>query len=126
MEIAGLGTQIVDCVRVRALIEKHDETFLAQVYSERELIFCRDRTHATEHYAAIWAAKEAVFRCLGTTWRKGMPWTDVEIVCDNPVEPVVVVSGTAREIHDDRGIKIIHLTMAHCREFATATAIAVR
>jgi len=126
MEIAGLGTQIVDCARVRTLIEKHDETFLTQVYSEREVLFCRDRTQATEHYAAVWAAKEAVFRALGTTWRKGVPWTEVEIYCDNPIEPVVIVTGSTREIYDANGIKMIHLSMAHSREFATATAIAVR
>ena len=126
MEIAGLGTQVVECLRVRKLIDRHGEVFLAQVYTLREQVFCRDRTHATEHYAALWAAKEAVFRSLGTTWRRGVAWTDVEVVCDNPVEPYVVVSGPTKELLDQRGVRNVLLTMAHTRAFATATAVAVK
>ena len=126
MEIAGLGSHVVDCLRVRRLIEEHGEVFLAQVYTMREQVFCRDRKHSTEHYAAIWAAKEAVYRSLGTTWRRGMIWTDVEIVCDNPVEPYVVVSGPTKDLLDQRGVRSILLTMAHTRTFGTATAIATK
>ena len=126
MEIAGIGTQVVECLRVRKLIDRHADAFLAQVYTAREQVFCRDRTHSTEHYAAIWAAKEAVFRSLGTTWRKGVLWTDVEVVCDNPVEPCVVVTGATRSLLDARGVRNVMLTMAHTRAFATATAVALR
>jgi holo-[acyl-carrier protein] synthase len=126
MDIAGVGTQVVDCLRVRKLIDRHGEVFLSQVYTPREMTFCRDRAHSTEHYAAVWAAKEAVFRSLGTTWRKGTAWTDVEVLCDNPVEPAVVVTGATKDLLDARGVRNVHLSMAHCRAFATATAIAVR
>jgi holo-[acyl-carrier protein] synthase len=126
MEIAGLGTQVADCLRVRKLIEKHAERFLDEVYTAREQAFCRERAHATEHYAAVWAAKEAVFRSLGTTWRKGTAWTDVEVLCESPVEPAVVVTGATRGLLEARGVRNVMLTMAHCRAFATATAIAVR
>lgn len=126
MQIAGIGTQVVECVRVRQLIDKHADAFLAQVYTPREQVFCRDRAHSTEHYAAVWAAKEAVFRSLGTTWRKGVLWTDVEVMCDNPVEPCVVVVGATRQLLDARGVRNILLTMAHTRAFATATAVALR
>ena len=126
MEIAGLGTQVIDCLRVRKLIDEHGERFLAQVYTHREQLFCRDRSHTTEHYAALWAAKEAVFRSLGTTWRKGTAWTDVEILCDNPVEPAVVLTGPTRELLSTRGVRNVLVSMAHCRSFASATAIAMR
>lgn len=126
MEIAGIGTQVIDCLRVRKLIDRHEDAFLAQVYTSREQVFCRDRRHATEHYAALWAAKEAVFRSLGTTWKKGTAWTDVEILCENPVDPAVVVTGPTRALLDARGVKNVLVTMAHCRTFATATAMAVR
>lgn len=126
MDIAGIGTQVVDCLRVRKLIDQHGERFLAQVYTAREQLFCRDRTRSTEHYAAVWAAKEAVFRSLGTTWRKGVAWTDVEVLCEKPVEPAVIVTGPTKELLDGRGVRNVLVTMAHCRAFATATAIAVR
>lgn len=126
MDLVGLGTQIVECPRVRKLIDRHGETFLTQVYTERELVYCRDRTHSTEYYAAIWAAKEAVFRSLGTKWRRGVSWLDVEIVCGTAVEPRAVVSGPTRELLEARGVTAVLVTFAYTRLYATATAVAVK
>jgi holo-[acyl-carrier protein] synthase len=126
MEIAGLGTQIVDCLRVRRLIDKHADLFLEQVYTPREMLFCRDRRMSTEHYAALWASKEAVFRSLGTTWRKGISWKDIELICSNPMEPVVIIGGPTYQLQLARGVTEFKVTMAHSRQFATATAIALR
>ena len=125
MEIVGLGTQVIDCARVRALIEQHGETFLKQVYTDREVRYCNGKKATTEQFTALWAAKEAVFRSLGTTWKRGTNWTDVEIVCEGGV-PQVVVSGATRELMTARGVNQILLSTAFCRGFATATGIAVR
>lgn len=122
MGITGLGTQVVECVRVRKLIDRHGEAFLTRVYTARELAFCRDHPHATEHYAAVWAAKEAVFRSLGTTWRKGTDWTDIEIA---PDAPAATLTGPTRAVADSRGVSAVLVTTAHTRAFATATAVAV-
>ena len=126
MTIAGIGTQIVDCLRVRKLVDRYGERFLGQVYTDREQSYIRDRRHSTEHYASVWAAKEAVFRSLGTTWRRGMAWTDVEVVCENPLGPTVIVVGPTAELLAARGVASVLVSMAHCRAYATATAIAVR
>lgn len=125
MEIVGLGTQVLDCARVRMLIDQHGETFLAQVYTDREVRYCNSKKQTTEQFTALWAAKEAVFRSLGTTWKRGTNWTDVEIVFDGGVTDVVVTGPTA-ELMLARGSTQVMLAMAHNRSFATATAIAVR
>jgi holo-[acyl-carrier protein] synthase len=126
MDIVGIGSQIMECARVRRLIERHGETFLLQVYTDRELRFCNGRSHSTEHFTAIWAAKEAVFRSLGTTWRRGTNWRDVEVICETGNGPHTNISGATRELMAARGAGSILLTMAHCRAFGTATSIAVR
>lgn len=125
MDIVGLGTQVMECTRVRKLIDKHGEAFLQQVYTAREVRFCNGKSQSTEQFAAIWAAKEAVFRCLGTTWKRGTNWTDIEIVCEPGGGPRVLVGGATAELIAARHVGDILLTMAHCRPFATATAIAV-
>jgi holo-[acyl-carrier protein] synthase len=125
MAVVGLGTQIVECPRVRKLLEKHADAFLAQVYTEREAAYCRDRSHSTEFYAAIWAAKEAVFRSLGTKWRRGTSWRDVEIVCDTAIEPHAVVTGPTAKLMQSRGVTNLHVSFAYTRLYATATAVAV-
>lgn len=126
MEIVGIGSQIVDCTKVRKLIDQHGEAFLMQVYTEREIRFCNGRTHVTEHYTAIWAAKEAVLRSFGAKWRRGMDWKEIEVVCQKGQLPTVKVTGAVEEAMIARGALKCMVTMAHCRTFATATSIAVK
>lgn len=126
MEIAGIGTQVVECVRVRRLIDRHEEAFLVRVYTPAELAFCRDRAKSTEHYAAVWAAKEAVFRSLGTTWRPGTAWTEIEVAGLGTGEMTANVNGPTQAFLTARRATSVLVTTAHCRTFATATAIAVR
>ena len=126
MEILGLGTQVMECARVRQLLDEHADAFLKQVYTDREVRFCNSRKQTTEQFTALWAAKEAVFRALGTTWKRGTNWRDVEIVCEPGQAPRAVVGGATGELQAARGVNQLLLTMAFCRNFATATAIAGR
>ena len=59
------------------MIEEHGDLFLTRVYTAREILYCRRRV-ATEHFAGRWAAKEAILKCLGTGWQRGICWTDLE------------------------------------------------
>lgn len=126
MEIVGLGTQILDCPRVRKLIDRHAERFLYQVYTPAEIAFCRDRTHSTEYYAGVWASKEAVLRSLGVKWQKGIAWTDVEIACEPIASPKVALGGQVKALAAAAGATTFKLTFAYTRMYATATAIALK
>ena len=126
MLIVGIGTQVMECARVRTLIDQHAEKFLKQVYTDREVAYCNEKKQTTENFTAIWAAKEAVFRALGTTWKRGMNWADVEVVCENGTPQEVIVTGPTRELMAVRGANRVLITTAHCRSFATATAIAMK
>ncbi len=125
MDIIGMGTQVLECVRVRGLIERHGERFLHSVFTASEIAYCNGRKQTTEHFAALWAAKEAVLRSMGLTWQPGMSWTEVEIVAA-PDGPRVVVRGALREEADKRRVGRFLLAMARCRGFATATVLALR
>ena len=126
MVIAGMGTHIMECARVRKLIDEHVEKFIREVYTDAEARYCRDRSHSTEYYAAVWAAKEATFRALGLKWKRGIDWRDVEILCESAIEPRTVITGPTRDRMEARGVGHVLLTFSYCRLFATATAIAVR
>jgi holo-[acyl-carrier protein] synthase len=126
MEIVGIGTDIVECLRIGRMIEEHGELFLTRVYTAREIRYCQARKMATEHFAGRWAAKEAILKCLGTGWKRGISWTDMEVCNDVSGQPRVHVCGAAREHARQLGISDILLTLSHCRSYATATAIAVR
>ncbi len=126
MEIVGIGTDIVECLRVGRMIEQHGELFLARVYTEREMRECQARKRATEHFAAHWAAKEAILKCLGGGWGRGMPWTDMEVRYDSSGKPGVLLAGVVKDVALRLRVADVHVTLAHCRAYATAYALAVR
>jgi holo-[acyl-carrier protein] synthase len=125
VDVVGLGTEIVECARVRAMIEEHAERFLARVYTPDEIRYCQGRKNATEHFAAVWAAKEAVFKSLRVAGRGGAPWAQIEIEYRDD-SPRVRVRGTIRQRMVEAGVGSILLTTAFSRHYATATAVALR
>ena len=125
MEIVGIGTDIVECLRIGRMIEQHGELFLTRVYTELEIRYCQERKRAMEHFAGRWAAKEAILKCLGTGWRRGIAWTDLEIRNDPAGKPRVLMCGAAKDIAQKLRIVDILVSISHCRAYATAYALAL-
>jgi holo-[acyl-carrier protein] synthase len=125
MQIVGIGTDIVEVLRIGRMIERHGELFLTRVYTEREIRYCQERKRAMEHFAGRWAAKEAIFKCLGTGWQRGVCWTDVEIRNDGKGKPRVLMCGAAKDVAQNLHIADILISISHCRAYATAHALAV-
>ena len=126
MEIVGIGTDIVECLRIGRMIEQHGELFLNRVYTEREIRYCQARKRALEHFAGRWAAKEAILKCLGAGWRRELCWTDLEIRNEPNGQPRVHICGAAKDVAQGLRVSDILLSIAHCRAYATAYAMAVR
>ncbi len=123
--IIGLGTDIIEVVRIGQMIEKHGETFLRRVYTEQEIAYCSRRKEYLQHYAGRWAAKEAAMKALGTGWSRGVGWTDLEVTSDASGAPVLQIHGGAKEMIEQLGIHRILISISQCSAYATATAIAV-
>jgi holo-[acyl-carrier protein] synthase len=125
MSIFGIGTDIVECLRIAQMVERHGELFIARVYTQQEIQYCQSRRQATQHFAGRWAAKEAVLKALGTGWRRGISWRDVEVRNERSGSPVVTLYGGARDYMEQQGISQILISISHCRSHATAYAVAV-
>jgi holo-[acyl-carrier protein] synthase len=123
-QIIGIGTDIIECLRIAQMIERHGDLFINRVYTPLEIQYCQSRKLATQHYAARWAGKEAVLKALGTGWRKGISWRDVEIRNDPGGRPTVALRGGVRDVVEQLGIIDMHISLSHCRSHATAYAIA--
>jgi len=126
MEIVGIGSDIVECVRIRRMIAQHGELFLRRVYTDREIRYCQSRRYAAEHFAGRWAAKEAVLKAFGTGWRRGISWRDIEIRNDPAGRPCVAVRGRAKEVALALKLTDVLISISHCRTHAVAYAVAVR
>jgi holo-[acyl-carrier protein] synthase len=125
MNIFGIGTDITECLRIAQMIERHGELFITRVYTPREIEYCQSRKQATQHFAGRWAAKEAVLKAVGTGWRRGISWRDVEIQNQPTGRPVVALYGGLRDLAEDLGINEVLISISHCRSHATAYAIAL-
>jgi len=122
-KVIGIGTDIIECVRIAQMIEKHGEIFLNRVFTAREIQYCSTRRAANQHYAGRWAAKEAVLKVLGTGWARGILWTDIEVVNEVSGAPAIRLDNRAVEIASERGIHQIQISISHCCAYATAFAI---
>ncbi|MEX0702140.1 MAG: holo-ACP synthase [Planctomycetales bacterium] len=124
--LVGLGTDIVEIVRIGRMVERHGELFLKRVYTEEEIRYCQRRRESYQHFAGRWAAKEAVMKSLGTGFVRGIHWQDIEVVTRHSGRPEIAIHGGAAELAQKLGIDEVLITISHCRHYATATAIAVR
>ncbi len=122
--IIGIGTDIIECLRIAQMIERHGELFISRVYTPHEIQYCQSRKAATQHFAGRWAAKEAVLKALGTGWRKGISWRDIEVRNDPGGRPSVALRGGARDVVERLGISEMLISISHCRSHATAYALA--
>ena len=126
MDIVGIGTDIVECLRIGRMIEQHGELFLTRVYTEREIRHCHARKRAIEHFAGLWAAKEAVLKSLGMMTRRGMSWGEVEVRTEPTGVLRVYLCGAAKDLAHGLHVSAIHLSVGQCRAYATGYALAVR
>jgi holo-[acyl-carrier protein] synthase len=124
-ELIGLGADITECLRIARMIERHGELFINRVYTPEEIKYCQNRKQSTQHYTGRWAAKEAILKALGTGWRKGISWRDIEVRNEPSGKPVVAVRGGVKDVVEQLGITEIQVTISHCRSHATAVAIAI-
>ena len=125
MNIIGIGTDIVECLRIANMIERHGELFIQRVFTQHEIDYCSARKALTQHYAGRWAAKEAVLKTLGTGWIRGITWRDVEVRNHPSGRPIIMLAGGARDVCERLRISEMMISISHCRNYATATAIAV-
>ena len=121
--ILGIGTDIISIDRFRASVQKHGEAFLQKLFLKEEIAYCNKHADPIPSFAARFSAKEAVVKALGEGFGESLAFHDVEITKDSKGKPDVSLSTKAS---DRFGAPSFHLSVSHCKEFATATAIALK
>ncbi len=125
MHVFGIGIDVVEVARIAAAIQRHGEPFLAKIFTAAEREYCETRKTPAMHYAARFAAKEAVSKALGTGIGKDAGLHDLEILHDAQGAPKLQLSGAAGKFVKDHGITDIQISLTHAREYAAANAIAL-
>jgi len=122
--IIGHGIDLVDVARIAASVERHGQRFLDRVFTGAEQAYAAGSKRRLEHLAARFAAKEAALKALGTGWRSGIAWTDVEVISQPSGAPMLHITGRAAEIAAERGIAAWHVSLSHTEFQAMASVIA--
>jgi holo-[acyl-carrier protein] synthase len=119
-----VGIDILAVERVSRLL-RENAGIEDEVFTPRELAYCRGRSRPDEHLAARFAAKEAVLKVIGTGLSRRLRWTDVEILRDGAGRPEVQLHGRVAEFAGTRGISGIDVSLSHSGGMAVAQAAAV-
>jgi len=121
--IIGLGVDIAEVPRIKAAIERHGQPFLRRVFTPNEIEYCERFKNKFERYAGRFAAKEATMKALGTGWRRGVRWVDLEVVREESGRPAIALAGEAAKIATALGVKRISLSITHTEAQALAQVI---
>lgn len=122
--IFGIGTDIIEISRIRALHQKQGDAFLQKCFTPSEVEYCLRKQNAAESLATRFAAKEAVMKALGSGWGEGVAFCNIEVVREGEEAPRIVLHGAAAEFAAARGVRQIQVSVSHCKEYAVAFAVA--
>ncbi len=121
--IVSVGIDIAEVPRMKQAVERWGEAFIAKVFTESEAEFCRGRANRYQALAARFACKEAVSKCLGTGFRRGVTPRMIEIVDNERSRPTVRLHGRAAEVGAGHRF---HLSLSHERALVVAVAVMER
>lgn len=122
--IVGSGIDLCEVERIeKAMAAAHGARFRERVFTAGEIAYAESKANRAERYAARFAAKEAGMKALGTGWRNGLGWTDLEVVNLASGRPTLRLHGRAAEIAERLGARNVALSLTHTRQQAMALVI---
>lgn len=120
----GLGVDVVEIERMRRILTR-TPSFARKVFSEAERAYCDAKANPEVHYATRFAAKEAVVKALGTGFSEGIGVRDIEVRRTTKGRPYVVLTGRAREVAREQGVREMPLSLSFTHTEAVACAMAI-
>jgi holo-[acyl-carrier protein] synthase len=122
--IVGTGVDLCEVERIeKALAATHGARLRERVYTAAEIAYSERKANRFERYAARFAAKEAGMKALGTGWRGGIGWRDLEVANLPSGRPTLRLHGKAAEIAERLGVRNISLSITHTAQQAMALVI---
>lgn len=124
MALAGIGVDMLEISRMQRAIERRP-SFVGRVFTEEERAYCERLARPAQHYAARFAAREAVLKALGTGFSQGVGLHDVWVRNNAAGRPEAVLAGRAAQIARQQGVREVALSISYTHELAVANAVAV-
>ncbi|MEK7950269.1 holo-ACP synthase [Luteolibacter sp. Y139] len=125
MKLFGIGIDVVEVERIESSMAEFGERFATKIFTAAERAYCDSQRRPAIHYAARFAAKEAVAKAFGTGIGKELGWLDMEIVRKDSGEPGLVLSGMGKAYAEGKGIAEVKISLTHAHHYAAANAVAL-
>jgi holo-[acyl-carrier protein] synthase len=123
MGILGVGIDLIEVERIQHSLDRFGERFIKRVFTEGEIAYCQSMKFPARHFAARFAAKEAVSKAFGTGIGKAMGWRDIDVHKKPSGEPFLVLHGGADILAQDRAVKSAWITLSHTDHHAVAMIV---
>lgn len=123
MSVLGIGVDLVENARIQHSLDRFGERFLKRVFTEGEIAYCQSMKFPSRHFAARFAAKEAVSKAFGTGIGRAMGWRDIDVHRKASGEPFVVLGGGAKALAEDRRVSAVWISLSHTEHHAMATIV---
>jgi holo-[acyl-carrier protein] synthase len=123
--IFGIGIDVVEVERIESSMAEFGDRFASRVFTEAERAYCDSQKRPAIHYAARFAAKEAVAKALGTGIGEDLSWLDMEIRRRKSGEPEVFLSGDGAKFAKANNLGQIKISLTHAQHYAAANAVAL-
>jgi len=123
--IESVGIDLIEIERIKRAINNNSK-FLKRVFTMKEITRGEREKNRYQFYGVHFATKEAVMKALGTGWRKGVKWIDIQVTHNNDGKPEVRLVGKTKEIAKRLEIDEVLVSMSHTKEYAVAQAIAIK
>jgi holo-[acyl-carrier protein] synthase len=121
--ILGTGIDLCEVARMGAKVGAPAADFLTRVFLPAEITYCQTKRHPAEHFAARFAAKEALVKALAGSGARGSFWQDIEVVNHPDGRPEIQLHGRIRKIAADFGVRRVFVSLSHTREMAVAKVV---
>ena len=120
--ILGIGIDMIEVQRVEEKIMK-ENGFREHVFSKNEIIYCNAMKHQFQHYAARFAAKEALLKAFGIGLQTNFELNEIEIINDEAGKPIFNFIGNTGELILQKEITNIHVSLTHLKDVASAVVV---
>lgn len=124
--LVGLGSDLIEVERIRAVMERHGDRFLDRILTDEEKAYCSRMGAPHKHIAARFAAKEAVSKCFTTGIGAQFGWKSVSVHHGERHEPLARLDEQGQALLRQVGATHVLLTLSHTETHALAVAALVR
>lgn len=120
--VFGIGIDLIEVERIKKQLTSNPR-FAKRIFTQREIDYCEGKKNQAQNYAARFAAKEAFFKALGTGWRDGLGFSQVEIINNELGKPEIILNGKAQQLAKDKGITNMQVSLSHIKNLASAIVV---